>query len=137
MNKEIITTDKAPAAVGPYSQAVVAQGLVFCSGQVPLDPATGKLVEGDIRAQTTQVCKNLSAVLAAKGLSLGDVVKTTVFLADIKDFPEVNAVYKEHFTTPCPARSCVQVAALPLGAQVEIEAIAMADQARAEPLSRA
>ena len=125
MKKEIISTDKAPAAVGPYSQAVVAHGLVFCSGQVPLDPTTGKLVEGDIRAQTAQVCRNLAAVLAAKGLGLGDVVKTTVFLADIRDFPEVNAVYKEYFTAPCPARSCVQVAALPLGAQVEIEAMAV------------
>lgn len=126
MSKQIISTDKAPAAVGPYSQAVVSQRLVFCSGQVPLDPTTGKLVEGDIKVQTARVCENLAAVLAAQGLSLDNVVKTTVFLADIRDFPDVNAVYKEYFKAPCPARSCVQVAALPLGARLEIEAIAAA-----------
>jgi len=126
MSKQIISTDKAPAAVGPYSQAVVSQSLVFCSGQVPLDPTTGKLVEGDIKVQTARVCENLAAVLAAQGLSLDNVVKTTVFLADIRDFPDVNAVYKEYFKAPCPARSCVQVAALPLGARLEIEAIAAA-----------
>jgi len=126
MSKQIISTDKAPAAVGPYSQAVVSQSLVFCSGQVPLDPTTGKLVEGDIKVQTARVCENLAAVLAAQGLSLDNVVKTTVFLADIRDSPDVNAVYKEYFKAPCPARSCVQVAALPLGARLEIEAIAAA-----------
>ncbi|MBQ3059393.1 MAG: RidA family protein [Desulfovibrio sp.] len=126
MSKQIISTDKAPAAVGPYSQAVVSQRLVFCSGQVPLDPTTGKLVEGDIKVQTARVCENLAAVLAAQGLSLDNVVKTTVFLADIRDFPDVNDVYKEYFKAPCPARSCVQVAALPLGARLEIEAIAAA-----------
>ncbi|MDO5483430.1 MAG: RidA family protein [Desulfovibrionaceae bacterium] len=126
MNKQAIHTDKAPAAVGPYSQAIVSKGLIFCSGQIPLDPATGKLVEGDIRVQSARACENLAAVLAAQGLGLDSVVKTTVFLADIKDFPEVNAVYMEYFKAPCPARSCVQVAALPLGARVEIEAIAVA-----------
>lgn len=125
---EILTihTEKAPAAVGPYSQATLSQGLVFCSGQIALDPATGRLIDGDIRAQTVRVCENLAAVLAARGLDLENVVKTTVFLVDMKDFPEVNAVYQEFFKAPYPARSCVQVAALPLGARLEIEAIAVA-----------
>lgn len=127
MQKQVISTDKAPAAVGPYSQGIRAKGeLLFLSGQVPLDPATSKLVDGGIESQTRQCCANLAAVLASQGLSLENVVKTTVFITNMADFPKVNGIYKEYFPTPCPARSCVQVSALPLGAQVEIEAIAIA-----------
>ena len=127
MKKEVISTDKAPAAVGPYSQAIRAAGdLLFLSGQVPLDPATGKLVEGGIEEQAARACKNLAAVLESQGLSLDNVVKTTVFITDISNFPKVNEVYKQYFKAPCPARSCVEVRALPLGVQVEIEAIAVA-----------
>ena len=127
MKKEVISTDKAPAAVGPYSQAIHAAGdLLFLSGQVPLDPATGKLVEGGIEEQAARACKNLAAVLESQGLSLDNVVKTTVFITDISNFPKVNEVYKQYFKAPCPARSCVEVSALPLGVQVEIEAIAVA-----------
>ena len=125
MNKEVISTEKAPAAVGPYSQAVRAGNLLFLSGQVPLNPATGKLVEGDIQAQAAQVCKNLLAVLQSQGLGAEHVVKTTVFITDMSNVPLVNEVYKQYFTAPCPARSCVEVSALPLGVQVEIEAIAV------------
>lgn len=126
MKKEVVSTDKAPAAVGPYSQAIRAGDMLFLSGQVPLDPATGKLVEGGIEEQAARACKNLAAVLESQGLSLDNVVKTTVFLTDISKFPLVNEVYKQHFKAPCPARSCVEVNALPLGVQVEIEAIAVA-----------
>ena len=126
MKKEVVSTDKAPAAVGPYSQAIRAGDMLFLSGQVPLDPATGKLVEGGIEEQAARACKNLAAVLESQGLSLDNVVKTTVFLTDISKFPLVNEVYKQHFKAPCPARSCVEVRALPLGVQVEIEAIAVA-----------
>ena len=126
MKKEVVSTDKAPAAVGPYSQAIRAGDMLFLSGQVPLDPATGKLVEGGIEEQAARACKNLAAVLESQGLSLDNVVKTTVFLTDISKFPLVNEVYKQHFKAPCPARSCVEVSALPLGVQVEIEAIAVA-----------
>ena len=124
MKKDIISTPNAPAAVGPYSQAVRCGELVFLSGQIAIDPAVGKLVEGDITAQATQVCRNIAAVLESQGLSLANVVKTTVFITDIKQFAVVNKVYAEHFPAPCPARSCVEVSALPLGALVEIEAIA-------------
>ena len=124
MKKDIISTPNAPAAVGPYSQAVRCGELVFLSGQIAINPATGKLVEGDITAQATQVCKNIAAVLESQGLSLANVVKTTVFITDITQFAVVNKVYAEHFPAPCPARSCVEVSALPLGALVEIEAIA-------------
>ena len=124
MNKEVVSTAAAPAAGGPYSQAVCAGGLMFLSGQIPLDPATGKRAEGDVAAQTAQACKNVLALLKARGLDAAQVVKTTVFITDMKDFGAVNEVYKQYFTAPCPARSCVQVAALPLGAQVEIEAVA-------------
>lgn len=124
MKKDIISTDKAPAAVGPYSQAVRTGDLIFLSGQIALNPATGKLVDGDIKAQAAQVCKNMTAVLESQGLGLANVVKTTVFITDIKQFAAVNEVYAQHFPTPCPARSCVEVSALPLGALVEIEAIA-------------
>ena len=123
MKREIISTDKAPAAVGPYSQAVRVGDLVFTAGQVALDPATGKLVEGGIEEQTRQVLQNLAAVLEAAGSSLDRVVKTTVFLKDMGDFAAMNAVYAEFFPTDPPARSTVEVSALALGALVEIEAI--------------
>jgi 2-iminobutanoate/2-iminopropanoate deaminase len=125
MKREIIATDKAPAAVGPYSQAVRAGDFVFTAGQIPLDPATGRLVEGGIEAQTRQVLTNLSAVLQAAGTSLASVTKTTVFLTDMGDFKAMNGVYAEFFPAAPPARSTVQVAALPLGARVEIEAVAV------------
>jgi 2-iminobutanoate/2-iminopropanoate deaminase len=121
-----VHTPEAPEPVGPYSQAVRLDGLVFLSGQIPLDPATGKLVEGEIEDQTRQVLANLKAVLSASGSSLGRVVKTTVYLCDLSLFPRVNAIYAEAFDAlPSPARATVQVAALPLGAQVEIDAIAL------------
>lgn len=118
-----IHTDKAPAAVGPYSQAKVAGGFLFASGQVPLNPATGTVVDGDIQAQTEQVCKNIEAVLTEAGTSFDKVVKTTCFLADINDFKPFNEVYAKYFTSK-PARSCVAVKDLPLGVAVEIEIIA-------------
>ena len=120
---DVIHTDKAPAAVGPYSQALSAGDLVITSGQIPLDPATGLLVEGGIVEQTAQVLNNLSAVLEAAGLTFQNVVKTTVFLTDIADFGAMNEVYAKYFTAPYPSRSAVQVAALPKGASVEIECI--------------
>ncbi len=126
---EVISTDKAPAAVGPYSQAIRSGDKVYTAGQIPLDPATGKLVEGDVAAQTEQVLRNLAAVLEAAGTSLNHVVKTTVFLLDMADFAAMNGVYAQHFGDPNdgghhPARSTIAVAALPLGARVEIEAVA-------------
>lgn len=126
MNKQAISTKEAPAAVGPYSQAIISGDFIFLSGQVPLDPASGKIVSDDIEEQTAQICKNLTAVLASHGLDLSAVVKTTVFITDISQFAKVNAVYKQYFTEPCPARSCIEVAALPLGAGIEIEAVAAA-----------
>lgn len=117
-------TAKGGATVGPYSHAVETDGLVFLSGQTPLDPATGKLVEGDVAAQTKQCFANLFAVLEAAGLSGDDVVKTTVFLTDMANFPAMNAVYAERFASPFPARSTVGVRELPLGAMVEIEMVA-------------
>jgi 2-iminobutanoate/2-iminopropanoate deaminase len=127
MDKKIVTTGDAPAAIGPYSQAVVAGGLVFCSGQIPLDPATGAMVAGDVRAQTARVLDNLEAVLTAAGSSLARAVKTTIFLVDLADFAAVNEVYGERFPEgAAPARATVQVAALPRGAKVEIEVIALA-----------
>jgi 2-iminobutanoate/2-iminopropanoate deaminase len=125
MKKRIVSTDHAPAAVGPYSQAVRVGKLVYTAGQIALDPATGKLVEDDVTAQTEQVLGNLQAVLKASGSSLKRVVKTTVFLQDIADFGAMNEVYGRFFTKLPPARSAVQVAALPLGARVEIEAVAV------------
>ena len=123
--RKIIQTNAAPAAVGPYSQAVASGDLLYTAGQVPLDPATGKLVPGDIGAQTHQVMKNLAAVLAAAGGSFADVVKTTCFLADMADFAAFNAVYAEYFAGLAPpARSTVAVAGLPLGARVEVELLA-------------
>jgi 2-iminobutanoate/2-iminopropanoate deaminase len=122
--RQIVHTTKAPAAVGPYSQAVRSGGFVFTSGQIPLDPATGQLVAGTIEDQTHRVIANLRAVLAAAGTTLGHAVKTTIFLTNLGDFAKVNAVYASYFTVEPPARSTVQVAALPLGASVEIEVIA-------------
>jgi len=122
--KTIIQTTAAPAAVGPYSQAVRVGDLLFCAGQIPLDPATGQLVAGDIRAQTRQVLQNIQAILTSQKLTLKHVVKTTVFLTDLADFAAMNQVYAEFFTAEYPARSTVQVAALPKGASVEIEVVA-------------
>jgi len=123
--RTVISTDQAPAAVGPYSQAIRAGKFVFTAGQIPMDPATGKLIQGDIQAQTRQVLTNLKAVLEAAGVSLSNVVKTTVFLQDMGDFGAMNEVYAEFFVQEPPARSAVQAAALPLGVDVEIEAIAL------------
>jgi reactive intermediate/imine deaminase len=121
--KEIITTDKAPAAIGPYSQAIKVGDTVFLSGQIPLVPETMQLVVGDIKQQTTQVFANLSAVAAAAGGSLDDAVKINISLTNLDDFIEVNTIMAQFFSEPYPARACVQVAALPKGAAVEIEAI--------------
>ena len=119
-----VQTDQAPGAIGPYSQAIEVDGWVFCSGQIPLDPATGEMVEGDIGAQTDMVLRNLSAVLEAAGASLNRVVKTTVFLADMGDFAGMNEVYSQYFGDHRPARAAVAVRTLPKNVDVEIEAIA-------------
>jgi 2-iminobutanoate/2-iminopropanoate deaminase len=123
--KTVISTKEAPAAVGPYSQAIAAGSLVFCSGQIPLEPGTGILIEGNIAQQTERVLENLAAVLRAHGLQLEHVVKTTVFLTDLANFAEMNDAYAKFFPHDPPARSTIQVAALPKGANVEIEAIAL------------
>ena len=125
MQREIISTDKAPAAVGPYSQAVRVGDFVFTAGQIPLHPATGQMVEGGIEVQTRQALTNVGAVLEAAGTSLSNVVKTTVFMADMGEFKAMNSVYAEFFPAAPPARSAVQAAALPLGARIEIEAVAI------------
>lgn len=125
MERKAVSTDKAPSAIGPYSQGIAASPFVFCSGQTPLDPATGKLVEGDVAAQARRCLQNVRAVLEAAGSSLDKTVKTTVFLIDMADFKAMNAVYAEFFGSTPPARSTVAVAGLPLGARVEIEAIAI------------
>ncbi len=124
MAREVVHTDRAPAAVGPYSQAIRVGNLVFTAGQVGIDPATGELREG-LEAQTRQVMANLQAVLEAAGADLSTVVKTTIFMTDLSAFKQVNAIYGEYFTENPPARSTVQVAALPLGALIEIEAVAV------------
>ncbi len=124
--KEIISTENAPGAIGPYSQAVKTNGMVFCSGQIPIDIATGEFVSDDVAQQTEQVLKNLSAVLEAAGTSLNNVVKTTVFLMDMADFAAMNEVYAKYFSDNKPARATVQAAGLPRGARVEIECIAVA-----------
>lgn len=124
MKKTLISTPDAPQAIGPYSQAVERDGIVFCSGQIGLDPATGKLVEGGVRAETQQALSNLVAVLRAAGCTSQDVVKTTVYLANLADFAAMNEVYATIFGVEPPARSTIQAAALPRGAQVEIDAIA-------------
>ncbi|MFZ7128559.1 MAG: RidA family protein [Desulfobacterales bacterium] len=126
MIKSIVSTPDAPAAVGPYSQAVKAGGFVFASGQIPLDPGTGALVGGDIRKEAHQALSNLRAVLEAAGSSMNHVVKATVFLTDMADFSDVNEVYAGFFDDAPPARACIAVAALPKGARVEVEAVALA-----------
>ena len=124
--KETISTEKAPGAIGPYSQAIKVNGMLFCSGQIPIDPATGEFVEGGVAEQTEQVFKNLTAVLEAGGSSLEGVVKTTVFLADMNDFSAMNEVYGKYIDSNKPARATVQAARLPRDARVEIECIAIA-----------
>jgi 2-iminobutanoate/2-iminopropanoate deaminase len=126
MTKEIIATDKAPKAIGPYSQAIRGGGFIFCSGQIPLDPATGELTGATISDQTERVMDNIAAVLDAAGLTFGDVVKSTMYLTDLADFAVVNEVYGRRFSGSPPARSTVEVKGLPKGARVEIEVIAMA-----------
>ena len=128
MTRDIITTDRAPAAIGPYSQAVKTQHLVFVSGQLPIDPQSGHLVTGDIRNQTRQAMQNLGAILAAAGSSFDRIVKTTLFIADMDQFATINEVYAEFFTGQPPARACVQVARLPRDAGVEVEAVALHGQ---------
>jgi 2-iminobutanoate/2-iminopropanoate deaminase len=122
--RQAIATDQAPKAIGPYSQAITAGNLLYCSGQIPLDPATGALVQGDLAAQTRRVLDNVGAILAAAGTGFDRVVKTTVFLADMNDFAAMNEVYATYFTSPAPARSTVAAAGLPKGARIEIEVIA-------------
>src|SRR5689334_18776217 len=122
--KQIVSTEKAPRAIGPYSQAVIYNGLAYLSGQIPLDPATGQLVPGDVAAQTERVLENIKAVLDAAGASLASVLKTTVFLKDMGDFPKMNEVYARYFAGNPPARSTVQAAKLPRDVMVEIDAIA-------------
>jgi 2-iminobutanoate/2-iminopropanoate deaminase len=122
--KQAISSDQAPKAIGPYSPAVRAGQLLFVSGQIPLDPATGQMVAGDVAAQTRRVLDNVGALLAAASRSFADVVRTTIFLADMNDFAAVNEVYGQYFTEPYPARATVQVARLPKDARVEIDVIA-------------
>ena len=125
MVREAVATELAPKAIGPYSQAIRAGSLLFCSGQIPLDPKTGALVEGDIATQTRQVFANIGAILQAAGASFDRVVKTTVFLADMNDFAAMNEVYATYFASPAPARSTVAAAGLPKNARIEIEIIAL------------
>jgi len=125
-DKKAIATDKAPAAIGPYSQAIRVGNMLFCSGQIALDPDSQQMVEGGIEAQTRRALDNLKAVVEAAGLTLDNVVKTTVFLDDFADYPKVNAIYGEYFTGVAPARAAVAVSTLPKNALVEIEAIAVA-----------
>jgi 2-iminobutanoate/2-iminopropanoate deaminase len=131
MPTRILQTDAAPKAIGPYSQAVLVerQGAktLYCSGQIPLDPSSGELLQGDIAAQTERVLSNVAALLQAAGMSFANVVKTTVFLADLADFAKMNEVYGRRFQAPFPARSTVQVAGLPRGADIEIEVVAVAE----------
>ena len=125
LEKKVIQSEKAPKAIGPYSVAIESGGFVFCAGQTGINPATGELVSADLEAQTRQVLTNLKSVLEAAGTSLDKVVKTTVFLRDMADFPKMNAIYAEYFSTNPPARSTIAVAGLPKGGIVEIEAIAL------------
>ena len=122
--KQVISTSKAPAAIGPYSQAIQVGNLLYASGQIPIDPSTGSIVDGGIKEQTRQSLLNIQAILEEAGLSFANVVKTTVFLADISDFADMNGVYAEFFSEPYPARSAVAVKSLPKGALVEIEVVA-------------
>lgn len=123
--REHIYTPQAPEPIGPYSQAILAEGVLFCSGQIPIDPQSGELVAGDVGAQTERVLQNLRAVLDAAGKRLDDVVKTTIYLVEMNDFAAVNAVYETHFGTTKPARSTVAVAALPKNARIEIDCVAL------------
>ncbi len=125
MKKKVIQTDKAPKAIGPYSQAIQAGNFLFLSGQIPLDPKTGELVKGDIRQQTKQVLQNIKGVLESRGLGMEDVVKATIFLKDISNFSQVNEIYATYFPSSPPARSTVEVAKLPRDADIEIEVIAL------------
>jgi 2-iminobutanoate/2-iminopropanoate deaminase len=124
-DRQVVTTDRAPEAIGPYSQAVRAGRLVFVSGQIALDPTTGQIIDGGVQAQTEQALAQLRAILEAAGTSMSAVVKTTVYLADLNDFAAMNAVYGAHFPTSAPARSTIQAARLPRDARVEIDAIAI------------
>ncbi len=128
MKMEIVSTDKAPAAIGPYSQAVKLGDMVFTSGQIPINPATGEVVTGGIEAEARQVLENLKAVLEAAGTGMKNVVKATVFIKDMNDFAAINKIYGEYFAAPYPARSCVQVAKLPKDVGVEIEAVALIEK---------
>ena len=123
--RKVIASLEAPAAVGPYSQAIAVGNTLYCAGQIPLDPVSGELVAGGVAEQTERVLQNLGGVLRANGMTHADVVKATVFMTDLSQFAEMNAVYQKYFTAPFPARSTVQVAALPRGSQVEIEVIAV------------
>lgn len=125
MDMKVINTKTVPAAVGPYSQAIIAGGFLFTSGQIPLDPATGVLVDGGVEASARRVFLNLKQVLTSAGLTFGDVVKTTLFITNMADFACINDIYAEFFMSPYPARSCVEVSKLPKGALLEIEAIAL------------
>ena len=125
--KKIISTSDAPAAIGPYSQSIRAGSTIYCSGQIPLDPKTGQIISGGIDAQTRRVLDNIAALLKAEGLGFGNIVKTTIFLTNLGDFQTVNEVYGSYFKSQPPARSTVQVSALPKGANIEIEVIAVAD----------
>ncbi len=124
MEKKIINTNNAPAPIGPYNQAVEYGNLLFISGQIPIDPKTGNLVDGDIKAETTQVMENLKAILTEAGLDFSNILKTTIFLMDMGQFPQVNEVYGKYFTTDAPARETVQVSGLPKGVNVEISMVA-------------
>lgn len=121
----VISTDKAPAAIGPYSQAIEVNGMVYTSGMIPIDPSTGELVTGSVEAQAEQAISNLEALLAASGSSIEKAVKTVVFISNMDDFGKINEVYAKHFKEPYPARSCVQVARLPKDVAIEIEAVAV------------
>lgn len=127
MTKTVIHTDQAPKAIGPYSQAIKAGSLLFISGQIALDPVTGNTIFDDIRAETLQAMKNLEAILKAAGASMEHIVKATLYISDMKDFPIINEIYEQFFPNNPPARACVEVSALPKGANFEIEAIAMID----------
>lgn len=122
--KEVINTELAPKAIGPYSQGILVDGFLFASGQIPIDPATGEIVPGDIEAQTHQSMKNVKNILAAQGMDFKNVIKTTVYITNMNEFAKVNSVYSEYLTEPYPARSCVEVSKLPKGALVEVEVIA-------------
>jgi 2-iminobutanoate/2-iminopropanoate deaminase len=125
--RQAVSTPSAPAAIGPYSQAIKTGSLLFVSGQIPIDPATGNLVDGDIAAQTHRVFQNIAGILTAAGATLDDVVRTTVYLADMNDFAAMNAVYATYFSSPAPARATVQAARLPKDSRVEIDVIASLD----------